>query len=61
VLWILPLAIALAGTIVLAVLAMRVRDEVPPTERVMDGFGRSVRPALVRVRDASARTRRGLD
>ena len=56
-LWLLPLLAALAGVIVLAVLAVRVRREIEPTERALRGFGHHVRPALVRVRDETARTR----
>jgi hypothetical protein len=57
VLWILPLAIALAGTALLAVLAFRVQHEFPPTQRALRRFGRQVKPAVVRVRDANARAR----
>jgi len=61
VLWIVPLALAVAGTVLLAVLAARVQREVPPTSRVLDEFGRTVRPALLRVRAETARTRRRFD
>jgi len=57
VLWILPLVVLLAGLGLLAVLAARLRDEIPPTQRALRVFGREVRPALVRVRDETARTR----
>ena len=56
-LWIAPLIVALAGTSLLAYLAAQVRREIPPTEKVIDEFGRALRPALVRTRDEAARTR----
>jgi len=51
------LIVALAGTSLLAYLAAQVRREIPPTEKVVDEFGRTLRPALVRTRDENARTR----
>jgi hypothetical protein len=57
VLWLLPLALTLAGAILLAVLATRVLRDVPPTEQSYRRFGRTVQPALVRVRDENARLR----
>ena len=60
-LWILPLAIALLGAATLLVLAARAQREADPTKQVIDGFGRKVRPALVRVREVTERTRRRLD
>ncbi len=56
-LWLLPLLASLAGIVVLAVLATRVRREIEPTERALRGFGATVRPAMVRVREQTARTR----
>ena len=56
-LWLVPLTIALVGSIVCVLLAARVQREIPPTERALDGFGRAVRPALVRVRDENERAR----
>ena len=56
--WIVPLAVALAGLALLAWCAHRVSVEVAPTRRAADRFGRDVRVALVRVRAETARTRR---
>ena len=56
-LWIAPLLVALAGTSLLAYLAAQVRREIPPTEKVVDEFGRTLRPALVRTRDEAFRAR----
>lgn len=56
-LWIAPLIVALAGTSLLAYLAAQVRREILPTEKVIDEFGRTLRLALVRTRDETARTR----
>jgi DNA-binding IclR family transcriptional regulator len=61
VLWVLPLICAAVGMVVLAWCALRVRREVDPTYRSIDRFGRELRPALVRVRDETARARRRLD
>jgi hypothetical protein len=47
--------------IVLAWCALRVRREVDVTYRTIDQFGRELRPALVRVREETANTRRRLD
>ena len=60
-LWVLPLICAAVGLVVLAWCALRVRRELDPTYRSIDRFGRELRPALVRVRDESARARRRLD
>jgi len=57
VLWLLPLLASLAGIIVLALLATRVRREIEPTERALRSFGRTVQPAVIRVREQTARTR----
>jgi hypothetical protein len=61
VLWVLPLICAAVGMVVLAWCALRVRREVDPTYRAIDRFGRELRPALLRVSDETARTRRRLD
>jgi hypothetical protein len=61
VLWVVPLLSAAVGLIVLAWCALRVRREVDATYRTIDQFGRELRPALVRVRDETANTRRRLD
>jgi hypothetical protein len=45
-LWLLPLAIGVAGLIMLAVLANRVRRELTPTDAVVDRYGREHRVAL---------------
>ena len=60
-LWVLPLICAAVGLVVVAWCALRVRRELDPTYRSIDRFGRELRPALVRVRDESARARRRLD
>jgi hypothetical protein len=61
VLWVVPLAISVAGLILLAVLANRVRNEVTPTVAVVDRFGREHRvaldAALSRLREETAHTR----
>jgi hypothetical protein len=51
VLWILPLALALAGLITLAVLANALRRELEPTVVAIDRFGREHRMALGEARD----------
>ncbi len=56
-LWLLPLALVVAGSIVLAVLAARLRREILPTERALESFGRTLVPALVRVRNETTHTR----
>ncbi len=60
-LWMVPLLCAAAGVMMLAWCALRVRREVDATYRTIDQFGRELRPALLRVRDETARTRRRLD
>ena len=57
----LPLFTAAIGMIVLGWCGLRVRREVDGTCRTIDRFGRELRPALLRVRDDTARTRRRLD
>jgi hypothetical protein len=57
----LPLFTAATGMIVLAWCGLRVRRDVEGTYRAIDQFGRELRPALLRVRDDTARTRRRLD
>jgi cytochrome c-type biogenesis protein CcmH/NrfF len=63
-LWLLPFALAVAGVVVLTVLASRVRREISPTVAVIDRFGREHRVALTtalgRLRDDTAQTRRRL-
>jgi len=61
VLWMLPLVCAAAGMVALTWCALRVQREVHATSRTIDQFGRELRPALVRVRRETARTRRRLD
>ena len=61
VLWFLPLVCAAVGIVVVAFAAQRVRREVAPTYRAMERFGQELQPALVRVRDETARARRRLD
>jgi hypothetical protein len=68
VLWLLPLAISVAGLIALTVLGSRVRREISPTVAVIDRFGREHRVALTtavatavsRLRDQTALTHRRL-
>jgi hypothetical protein len=57
----LPLLIAAVGMIVLGWCGLRVHREVDAASRSMDRFGRELRPALLRVRDHTARTQRRLD
>ena len=59
--WVLPLALLAVGLVLLTYMAMRLQREIEPTNRAIDQFGRSLRPALVRVRDESRRTRSRLD
>jgi hypothetical protein len=63
-LWLLPLAISVAGLIMLTVLANRVRRELTPTVAVVDRFGREHRvaldSALAQLRAETADTRRRL-
>ena len=60
-LWVLPLAILAVGLVLLTYMAMRLQREIEPTRRSIDHFGRTLRPALLRVRDESRRTRHRLD
>ena len=63
-LWLLPLAISVAGLIMLTVLANRVRRELTPTVAVVDRYGREHRvaleSALAHLRDETLTTRRRL-
>jgi DNA-binding IclR family transcriptional regulator len=61
VLWLVPLLCAAVGTIVLAWCAQRALREIDPTRDAINGFGSRLRPALLRVRDETARTRRRVD
>ena len=60
-LWVLPLALLAVGLVLLTYMAVRMQREIEPTKRTIDHFGRALRPALVRVRDESRRTRHRLD
>jgi hypothetical protein len=64
VLWLLPLAICVAGLIGLTILASRLRREMAPTVAIIDRFGREHRVALTtalnRLRDETALTHRRL-
>jgi len=57
----LPLLIAAIGMIVLGACGLRVHREIDATSRSIEQFGRELRPALLRVRDHTGRTRRRLD
>jgi hypothetical protein len=57
----LALLTAALGMIVLGWCGLRVRREIDGTSRTIDRFGRELRPALLRVRDDTSRTRRRLD
>jgi hypothetical protein len=63
-LWLLPMALGVAGVVVLTILASRVRREISPTVAVIDRFGREHRVALTtalrRLREDTAQTRRRL-
>lgn len=59
--WVLPLACAAVGLVVLAYLAARVRREIDPTSQAMHAFGRELKPVLLRVRTETRRTRRRFD
>jgi hypothetical protein len=61
VLWVFPLVCATVGLAVLAWFALQAGREIDPTRSSIDRFGREVRPALLRVRDESSRTRRRFD
>jgi hypothetical protein len=54
--WIVPLLVVVAGAALLVVVAGRVARELRPTEHTLRLFGRTVRPALLRVRDETVRT-----
>jgi hypothetical protein len=56
-LWVVPLVISLVGVALLAWLGVRVQNEVQPTRRALDRFGRELQPALLRLRDDTRRTR----
>ena len=60
-LWVLPLACAAVGLVVLAWCAARVRREMEPTSRSMHRFGQELKPVLLRVRNETRRTRRHFD
>ena len=53
----LALAIAALATSVLAVLVANVRREIAPTRAAFDRLGRELRPALVELRNETARAR----
>jgi hypothetical protein len=57
-LWIVPMIVALAGAALLVLLALRAQREVSQTNGAIDTFQRALQPALLRVRDETARTRR---
>lgn len=63
-LFLLPLAIAIAGLVVLTILANRVQREATPTMTAVDRFGREHRVALnvalERLRHETSETRRRL-
>ena len=63
-LWLLPLAVGIAGLIALSVLASRVRREIAPTVALVDRFGREHRvalhEALTRLSDDTTEIRRRL-
>ena len=63
-LWLLPMALGVAGVVVLTILASRVRREISTTVAVIDRFGREHRVALTtalrRLREDTAQTRRRL-
>jgi cytochrome c-type biogenesis protein CcmH/NrfF len=61
VLWMIPLAAAVLGLLVVAYCAMLARREIDPTTRAIDRLGRDLRAALVRVRTDTERTRRRFD
>jgi hypothetical protein len=56
-----PLACALAGTLVAVACALLVRREIEPTTNAIDRFAGSLAPALARVRDEARHARRRLD
>jgi hypothetical protein len=57
VLWVIPLAVALVGLVVLRGLARAVAGEITPTRTALDVFTRELHPALVRIHDETARAR----
>jgi len=61
VLWVIPAVCAALGMIVVAYAALRVHREINPTFRTIERFGREMQPALLRVRDQTARARRRVD
>ncbi len=56
-LWMVTLAIAVMGGALLALLAARVRREIPPSRDAFDRLGRDLRPALIELRTQTDRTR----
>jgi len=59
--WLVALVCIVSGLTFLVCCAHIARREVDPTQRSIDGFGRALRPVLLRVRDETDRTRRRLD
>jgi hypothetical protein len=57
-LWVVPFISALLGVVLVVWCAIRANDQVEPTRRSIDAFGRELRPALIRLRDETARTHR---
>ena len=57
--WTFALAVAALGTAGLAMLAIRVRREIPPTLAAFDRLRRELRPALIELRTQTARTSAG--
>ena len=60
-LWMLPLCTAAIGMILLGWCGLRLRRDVDGAYRAIEQFGQELRPALLRVRDDTARIRRRLD
>jgi hypothetical protein len=55
--WFLVAAVVVAGACAIGAGIARLVREIPRTLETLDGFGRELQPALVRVRSASADTR----
>jgi hypothetical protein len=56
--WFLVAAVVIAGALAIGAAIARLGREIPRALEALDGFGRELQPALVRVRSASAETRR---
>jgi hypothetical protein len=59
--WFLVAVVVLFASLAIGAAIARLGREIPRALEALDGFGRALQPALVRVRAASAETRRRVD